>query len=376
MLGGLGRTFIAAGVIILLFVAYQLWGTGIQHARAQNALEGQFSELLVEAGELGEGPDAAQASSGGDDPDSSDDETEAAAADEEADTAQPQLSEAALAALLYREEGEAIAKIEIPEIGVDEVVVEGVRVDDLRKGPGHYRSTPLPGQAGNSAIAGHRTTYGAPFHRVDELQPGDEIIVTTVQGQFTYRVVPQAEGKGHFIVAPSATEVLGQNFAEAPNRITLTACHPKYSARQRIIVVGELVGEPAQTPGVAVEDPGDETLPSEDVDEPAGAEVASADGEAQSAADADATDLEAQPAAAVPVPGVDLTDSFGEGLNGDSDAIPAAVAWGLAALAIWAAAWFVGTKWRKLPMYGIALVPFLIVLFVSFVHVDQALPSY
>ena len=73
---------------------------------------------------------------------------------------------------------QADISVVIPAINVDQITVEGVSVEDLRKGPGHYPSTPNPGQAGNSAIAGHRTTYGAPFHRVDELQPGDEIITS------------------------------------------------------------------------------------------------------------------------------------------------------------------------------------------------------
>ena len=76
----------------------------------------------------------------------------------------------------------------IPKIGVDKIVVEGVGRNDLRKGPGHYPDTPMPGQPGNAAIAGHRTTYGAPFNRIDELEPGDEILVTTLQGPFTYEV--------------------------------------------------------------------------------------------------------------------------------------------------------------------------------------------
>ena len=85
-------------------------------------------------------------------------------------------------------EGDAIAHLRIPAIGVDKIVVEGVQVADLKRGPGHYPDSPLPGQPGNAAIAGHRTTYGAPFNRLDELEQGDEILVTTVQGAFRYEV--------------------------------------------------------------------------------------------------------------------------------------------------------------------------------------------
>ena len=77
------------------------------------------------------------------------------------------------------EEGDAIARLEIPRIGVDKIVVAGVEKPDLKKGPGHYPETPMPGQLGNSAIAGHRTTYGQPFYSIEQLQPGDDLIVTT-----------------------------------------------------------------------------------------------------------------------------------------------------------------------------------------------------
>ena len=86
-----------------------------------------------------------------------------------------------------------MATIRIPKIGVDKAVIQGVGVPDLKKGPGHYPSTPLPGQPGNAAIAGHRTTYGAPFYRLDELAPGDKILVATKQGHFEYKVESSKE---------------------------------------------------------------------------------------------------------------------------------------------------------------------------------------
>ena len=109
--------------------------------------------------------------------------------------------------LVYPEAGEAIARIVIPSIDLDTIVVAGVQIDDLRKGPGHYSTTPLPGQPGNAAIAGHRTTYGAPFGRLNELNAGDAVIVETLQGRFVYRVLPGQPGMaghtlGFRIVAP------------------------------------------------------------------------------------------------------------------------------------------------------------------------------
>ena len=143
------------------------------------------------------------------------------------------------AAALVPEKGDALALIDIPKIGVNKVVIEGVDVNDLRKGPGHYPSTSLPGQEGDTAIAGHRTTYGAPFGDLDQLAPGDEITVVTVQGKFLYRVTEQK------IVDPSDVSVLdpvpdpahaGHNLAT----LTLTTCNPKYSASQRLIVEATL----------------------------------------------------------------------------------------------------------------------------------------
>ena len=84
--------------------------------------------------------------------------------------------------------GDAIAQIEIPSIGVTEYVVEGTDVDSLRKGPGHYPETPLPGEPGTTAIAGHRTTYGAPFRKIDQLERGEPIIIDMPDGRFVYRV--------------------------------------------------------------------------------------------------------------------------------------------------------------------------------------------
>ena len=123
--------------------------------------------------------------------------------------------------------GDSIARIQIPSIGVDEYVVEGTDLESLRKGPGHYPETPLPGEKGTSAIAGHRTTYGAPFRHIDELDRGDQIIVDMPDGRFIYRV---EESK---IVDDQDLSVLDP---VGYRRLMLSACHPLYSAAQRIIV--------------------------------------------------------------------------------------------------------------------------------------------
>jgi sortase A len=214
-------------------------------------------------------------------------------------------------------EGEPTARIQIPAIGVDKIVVEGVSLPDLKKGPGHYPESPLPGQEGNAAIAGHRTTYGAPFNRIDELEPGDEITVQTVQGEFTYLVKEQQ------IVRPSQVEVLQD---KGDNRLTLTACHPEYSARERIVVVAELA--PDETPRPRP---------------PRG------DG--------------------APAP-VAIDDIDGEG----APAVPAILLGGLCA-AIWLLAWLVGRLWRTWPSYLVALPFFVVALFLFFEEFSRLLPS-
>jgi sortase A len=135
-------------------------------------------------------------------------------------------------------EGDAIAKLEIPAIGVSEYVVEGTDTGSLRKGPGHYPETPLPGDRGTTAIAGHRTTYGAPFRNVDDLERGERIILDMPDGRFVYRI-QQVK-----IVDDSDLSVLDD---VGYKRLVLSACHPLYSAAQRVIVFARQVArEPSQ----------------------------------------------------------------------------------------------------------------------------------
>ena len=133
------------------------------------------------------------------------------------------------------DDGDSLTRIEIPDIQVDVVVVEGVSSSALRAGAGHYPSTPLPCETGNVAIAGHRTTYGRPFHDLDLLEPGDEIRLQIPIGECTYRVTEQR------IVSPNDVGVIA---GTADNRLTLTTCHPKGSARERLVIVAELVASP------------------------------------------------------------------------------------------------------------------------------------
>jgi sortase A len=127
--------------------------------------------------------------------------------------------------------GDALGKLLIPAIGVSEYVVEGTDAENLRKGPGHYPDTPLPGQRGTSAIAGHRTTYGAPLRELDKVKKGDRIVVELPYGTFVYRVERTQ------IVDDSALWVTRK---VRHDRLVLTACHPLYSAAQRIVAFARL----------------------------------------------------------------------------------------------------------------------------------------
>lgn len=130
-------------------------------------------------------------------------------------------------------DGQPLGRIRMRSIGVSAVVVAGTDTSSLRLGPGHYPGTPLPGARGTVAIAGHRTTYGAPFRRLDKLGHGDRIQLTMPYGTFTYAVDHRR------IVLPTATWVTRP---VGHDQLILSACHPPYSAAKRIVVFARLVG--------------------------------------------------------------------------------------------------------------------------------------
>jgi sortase A len=135
--------------------------------------------------------------------------------------------------LLHAPDGAALGSLSIPKIGLKSVVVESTGHNALTKGPGHYRGTALPGMDGTVGLAGHRTTYGAPFRHVDRLSVGSPITMTMPYGRFTYKVT------GTRITTPSDASSLRSH--TGVRRLVLTACHPLYSAAQRIVVTARLV---------------------------------------------------------------------------------------------------------------------------------------
>ncbi|MDT7550527.1 MAG: sortase [Actinomycetota bacterium] len=196
-LRGLGQTLITLGIVVLLFCVYELYFTNLYTDKQQSKLGDDLTKAWHD----------------------------------------PAPSPAPGTSLVAVALGKGIAVIRMPSLGRNyhKVVVEGVGTEDLKKGPGHYPGTALPGAVGNMVISGHRTTYGAPFNRIDELHRGDAIVLETRDTWFTYRVTSQQ------VVSPTAVEVTypvpGQRGAIPTKRLlTLTTCNPKYSARQRLIV--------------------------------------------------------------------------------------------------------------------------------------------
>lgn len=206
---GVGTTFITIGVLILLFVVYELFGTNIIANRHQSALANEFEQILdqpvVE-------PTPSISPSPGPSP-----------------TATPSPKK-------VRAPRQGIARLRIPRIGLSVIVVEGTRLADLAYGPGHYRETPDIGERGSSGIAGHRTGWGKPFFNLDKLRPGDKIIFETPKATYTYRMTSS------IVVDPSQSWVLGGDpKSKATHKLTLTTCTPKYTARDRLIVWADLV---------------------------------------------------------------------------------------------------------------------------------------
>jgi sortase A len=129
------------------------------------------------------------------------------------------------------QEGHAIGRIKVDRIGLDMIVVQGTDTSSLQKGPGHYANTPLPGQPGTVAIAGHRTTYLAPFRHIDQIENGDEIRVEMPYAAFTY------VAQRHQVVDPTDVGILRP---VGFNQLVMTACHPPYSASHRYAVFAKL----------------------------------------------------------------------------------------------------------------------------------------
>jgi sortase A len=320
VIAALGRICISIGILIFGFVGYQLWGTGIQTAAHQRELTKQFTKSLATS----------------------------------TTTSLPSTSSTATpvpatpSPLPAHAEGDPIALLSIDRIGVaNHVILSGVSVADLKKGVGHFRTTPLPGQIGNAALAGHRTTSAAPFGRLDELTPGDNIVVTYgPEIRFVYQV---ADSK---IVDPSEVDVLSPSTTPT---LTLVTCHPKYTSTNRLIVravLNESLSSPPRTP----------TPLSKTETEPI---------TSNSAQSASTTISVPETTVGEGAPESVLT----EGWFSDSRAFPHVATWGAVCALIGIISWLISKKFRRnLIGFSIGIVPFVTAIYFFYENVNRLLP--
>lgn len=307
---GTGRTLVTLGILILLFVAYQLWGTGVFTARAQTNLKHELQNELARDADPSTVAPIATTTVPGVQPPSTTTTTFSGV------RPPPEIPP----------EGHGEGFINVPKVpSINFYFVEGTSRDDLKKGPGHYPGTPMPGTIGNAAIAGHRTTYLHPFADLDKIKPGDDIIITTRAGTFDYRMYQQLIVK--------ATDVwVVNNTTDA--ELTLTACHPKGYAEHRIVVKARLY-LPKSTP------------PSRP------RPVATGTGKGRLSQEA----------------------SLAEGLTGQERSLVPSIVWGLLAAAVGLGWWWTFRRWRHPLTWVVGVLPFLVALFPFYVYLERALPS-
>lgn len=204
LLTGFAAVLLLSGALLAGFVAFLIYGTGIETRIEQRRLLDELEFVTV------------------------------ADVPSPAGRTVPILSHS-LEQRLVADIGDPIGQLSIPKIDAEWVFVSGVGVNELRLGPGHFPDSSMPGDQGNTAIAGHRISHGAPFARIDEINPGDEIILTTSSGIHRYTSV------GSAIVGPADYAEISTQWPTVPT-LSLVSCHPKYSTRQRIVVHAVLEG--------------------------------------------------------------------------------------------------------------------------------------
>lgn len=355
--GGLGKVLITLGLLMFGFVAYQLWGTGLQTAQAQNRLDDDWADQLasttttIEVSTTTSTPDTTLPG---------DTTTSTSSTVPVAPTSPPV------------ESGTVVAHLIIPAIGLDWKVVEGVSPNDLKDGPGHFRETVMPGQLGNSVLAGHRTTYGAPFFDLDKLKPGDLITVETLVGTYVYEVT------GSEVVGPNDYALVVPTVDPTVATLTLSTCHPVYTAKQRLIIRSALVPDQSSQvyapPSATVPDNGPDTvpqtLPGDSLPDTLPGENGATDttGATESTADT------------LPVTTVDpldeaYDDAFTQGWFDDGAAWPHVFGWLALLAAISVGAYFVGRAARRLYVsFLVAAIPFVIALYFFYENVNRLLP--
>jgi sortase A len=343
-----GLALIVLGLIVLLFVAYQLLGTNLTEQRNQSRLRQSFEQAVAARSATTTATPTTTAGSATTIPGS------ATTIPGSATTASAPTTTAVSATAVAGNgdvptvgqpdagttssaipTGTAIAHLVIPAIGVDKYVVQGTTQDDLSEGPGHYPETVLPGQIGNSAIAGHRTTYGAPFFRLDNLHTGADIYITDTSGKrYTYQVTSSK------VVSPNDVSVLDPSTTA---ELTLTTCNPRFSATSRLVVVAKLLGgKPPTKPTPTTTVPG--------------------------------TPSTTTPGATTPDHGALAALNLGQG---DQSARTPAIAYGALVVLLWILTRLVihhTRRWRRSAAYVIGIALCLIPLWFCFENVVRLLP--
>jgi sortase A len=387
-IGGLGRVLISVGVLMFAFVGYQLYGTGIQTAQAQNRLENEFEDLLATAGGGVTGTEPTAATTPETTPATTPDTTPEATPDTVEPATPPTPSTVPPARLTPPPQGEPLAKLTIPSIDLDKIVIEGNSPSDLEDGPGHFPETPLPGQYGNVAIAGHRTTHGQPFNRIDELKVGDEVVIETVVGRYTYVVT------GQVIVSPNDYARVIPTIDPTVATLTLTSCHPKFSAKQRIVVTAVLDAERSDVVTAPYVPPADQTaspsiIPGDDVPTETTTSATTPDSTLAITSDStpDSTALtsgidDALAAGAGALDATELTetasasqDLFENSWFSDPDAFPQVAFWGLGLTLVALGATALSRRMRRNWVGAlVGIGPFVVVLYFWFENVNRLLP--
>ena len=286
-------------------------------------------------------------------------------------------SVAAVSRVTKASQGDVIGRIMAPSIGLDKFIVEGAGATDLRSAIGRYRGTAFIGDKGNVALAGHRTTYGAPFGRIGDLLPGDKINILTPVGTAIYEVLDPVVasklwagtvreiGGGYSIVGPSDEFVLAD---VGDNRLTLTACHPRFSAEERIVVVAQLIGEPfAMLNPEFGKSIAQITTPS-----------TLANGEAATAP----VDPSLNPIVPEIDPSLNVVEAprviqtLQVSLNGLPNQIAPSIVFALLTLVVMTAIAAASEKFGRLRAYIFGSVPFFIVLWFFFRNLELLLPAY
>ncbi len=346
---GIGQLLITAGVIVLLFVVYEVWVTNLFGAQKQAQATEQLDKLWSQ-----ESADTVVA------PDDPVMVTDGGVVVSTA--AAPTLQPGERTRQYDTTEGAGFAKLYIPSFGPDFVftVVEGTAQVDLYAGPGHYSDTQYPGEKGNFALAGHRVNKGAPFDDLGLLQSCDAVVIETRDEWYVYRVLPMADEVADWATTEHAhcdgvsvqtgayKGVYGQEIvaptdiaqvypvphldstavpADAERLITLTTCHPKYSANQRLIVKAVL--DKSKSP---------------------------------------------KPAKPAPQPVVSRAN-LDDALSGRGETKLPTVWWGLALLAIGGLWWLVFHRYHRWTTWFMGVLPFAIVLFGFYYHLERLLPA-